>query len=87
MLSITDLRDFIDLDIETVHIVQDSAHLPPKEATSLARQLLASESGLAILHHMYRDQLAATDDRDARGEELRQAYRYFARKYPLPQMH
>ena len=52
----------------------------------MARQLLASETGLTVLHHMFRDQIAAAegDCQSILETELRQAYAYFARKYPLP---
>ena len=53
MLSITDIKDFIDLDRETVFIVTGATGLSPEESTLLARQLLASEQGLTILHHMF----------------------------------
>ena len=62
MLSITDIKDFIDLDRETVFIVTGATGLSPEESTLLARQLLASEQGLAILHHMFLDQIAAAAD-------------------------
>ncbi|MCB1914399.1 MAG: hypothetical protein KDG52_01580 [Rhodocyclaceae bacterium] len=79
MLSITDLLDFIDLDPETVRIVGRATGLGDDDSVALARQLLASEDGIALIHHMYRDhpdiRQDATMDRD---------YHRFARKYPLP---
>ena len=86
MLSITDLKDFIDLDIETVHIVIGATKLPAVEATALARQLLATENGISLLHHMYRDQISdsAAQFQMSRAHELRQEFAYFSRKYPLP---
>ncbi len=88
MLSITDIKDFIDLDQETVAIVAGATGLDADEAVHFARQLLASEQGLTILHHMFRDQIAevAEDFQPARVEHLRAAYAYFSRKYPLPQL-
>ena len=41
MLSIIDLRDFIDLDNETVRIVNESTQLSDAQATALARELLS----------------------------------------------
>ena len=86
MLSITHIKDFIDLDGETVNIVAGATGLSDEESVALARQFLASEEGLLILHHMYRDQIAAVADDflPARAETLRAAYAYFSRKYPLP---
>ena len=88
MLSITDLRDFIDLDSETVNVVVSATRQAPEEATVFARQLLASRNGVTTLHHMFRDQIAEAARRRqyAREEELRRAYAYFARKYPIPQL-
>ena len=88
MLSINDIKDFIDLDRETVFIVTGATGLSPEESTLLARQLLASEQGLTILHHMFLDQIAAAADDflPARAESLRAAYVYFSRKYPLPNL-
>jgi len=88
MLSITDLMDFIDLDMETIRIVNSATQLPVAEATSLAKQLLATEHGISILHHMYRDRIAAAAGNLLAAEEmaLRQAYKYFSRKYPIPRM-
>ncbi len=86
MLSITDLRDFIDLDHETVAAVKRATGLSDAEAVSLARQFLASQHGILTLHHMFRDQIdeAARRFELAREQELRRAYSGFARKYPLP---
>lgn len=86
MISIIDVKDFIDLDQETVCAVHQALSLPADEAIVLARQLLASETGLTILHHMFRDQIAAAaaDFQPLREADLRQAYAYFSRKYPLP---
>ena len=88
MLSITDLRDFIDLDHETVQAVHRATGLSDPESITLARQLLASERGIHMLHHMFRDQItdaSATSDL-SREQELRRAYSYFVRKYPMPHM-
>lgn len=88
MLSKTDLLDFIDLDIDTVHAVNDATGLPFADATVLACQLLATVRGISILHHMFRDQIAdaAAKFQLSREQELNRAYSYFSRKYPLPQM-
>jgi hypothetical protein len=86
VISITDIKDFIDLDKETVYAVHQAQGLPADEAITLAHQLLATETGLIVLHHMFRDQIAdAEANRQAsRATEMRQAYAYFARKYPMP---
>lgn len=86
MISITDVKDFIDLDKETLFAVHQALGLPAAEAITLARQLLATETGLIILHHMFRDQIAdaVTNFQPSRENEMRQAYAYFSRKYPLP---
>jgi hypothetical protein len=88
VLSITDLLDFIDLDRETVELVNNAMRLPVDESITLARQLLATEHGLIILHHMYRDQIsdAVADTALSRETALRQAYRHFSRKYPIPEL-
>jgi hypothetical protein len=88
MLSITDLRDFIDLDHETVQAVNRATGLSDLESITLARQLLASERGISMLHHMFRDQIADASTRSdlSREQDLRRAYTYFARKYPMPHM-
>lgn len=88
MISIIDVKDFIDLDKETVYAVHHALEVPVDEAITLAHQLLASESGLTILHHMFLDQIAAAKQnfQPSREKEMRQAYAYFARKYPLPQL-
>ena len=86
MLSIIDVKDFIDLDHETVDVVRHAMGLPTGDAVVLARQLLSTESGLTILHHMFRDLIAASDadSRSEHNRETRQAYAHFSRKYPLP---
>ena len=88
MLSITDLMDFIDLDRETVQVVRDAHGLPDIEATELARELLKTKNGLYLLHSMFRDQIAAAAEHNqlSREQELRKAYAYFSRKYPMPRM-
>jgi hypothetical protein len=86
VISIIDVKDFIDLDKETVFAVHQALGLPADEAICLAHQLLASETGLTILHHMFRDQIAdaRANFQATREHEIRQAYAYFSRKYPLP---
>ena len=86
MLSITDLQDFMDLDPETVEAVMKATGLSEAAAITLAQQLLESEKGIHTLHHMFRDQLAdaAAKSDLPREQELRRAYAYFARKYPMP---
>ena len=86
MLSIIDVKDFIDLDKETVNAVHHALGLPADEAIALAQQLVASEAGLIVLHHMFRDQIAdaRANFQPSRENETRQAYAHFARKYPLP---
>ena len=86
MLSIIDLRDFIDLDNETVQIVNDAARVSDAEATEMARGLLTSEQGIQLLHAMFRDQLVAATEHGQLGREkhLRKSYAYFCRKYPMP---
>jgi hypothetical protein len=88
MLSIIDLRDFIDLDNETVRIVNESTQLSDAQATTLARELLSTERGIHALHEMFREQIAeaASSHELFRERELRKAYAYFARKYPMPRM-
>lgn len=88
MLSIIDLRDFIDLDNETVQIVNETTQLSDAQATALARELLRTERGIHTLHEMFRDQIAqAAESHDIfRERDLRKAYTYFARKYPTPRM-
>jgi hypothetical protein len=41
-----------------------------------------------ILHHMFRDQIAGAGQRldPLQEDELRRAYRYFSRKYPVPEL-
>jgi len=86
VISIIDVKDFIDLDMETVYAVHHALGVPADEAITLARQLLANESGLTILHYMFRDQIADAEVgfQTSREKEMRQAYAHFARKYPLP---
>lgn len=88
MLSITDLLDFIDLDRETVNVVKDAAQLPDDQAVMLAEELLKSQRGIFTLHQMFRDEIAAAASRFQLGRErnLRKAYAYFSRKYPMPRM-
>lgn len=88
MLSITDLLDFIDLDRETVQIVNSATRLPEAEATALASELLRTHHGIYLLHEMFKDQIAeATAAYEiVRERSLRKAYVYFARKYPIPHM-
>lgn len=86
MISIIDVEDFIDLDKETVYAVQKALGLPADETIFLARQLLASETGLIVLHHMFRDQIedAGVNSQPHSEIEFRRAYAHFTRKYPLP---
>lgn len=86
MLSITDLKDFIDLDIETVRAVEAATALPEAQSTMIARQLLTTANGISIVHHMFRDLIAEAAEKleSARQGELSRAYSYFARKYPMP---
>ncbi|MCB1927786.1 MAG: hypothetical protein KDH17_07075 [Rhodocyclaceae bacterium] len=84
MLSITDLTDFIELDFETVVIIARATGLDEPESVGLARQLLESEDGIALIHHMYRDHIDAPSGSRRDSRELTQSYRRFARKYPLP---
>ncbi|MBK7415697.1 MAG: hypothetical protein IPJ38_11885 [Dechloromonas sp.] len=86
VLSIIDVKDFIDLDKETVNAVHQTFGLPADETIALAQQLLSTESGLITLHHMFRDLIADAEAnfQSFRENELRQAYAHFARKYPLP---
>ncbi len=86
MISIIDVKDFIDLDKETVNAVHQALGLPADEAIVLAHQLLSTETGLVVLHHMFRDQIvdAGANVQPSRENELRKAYAHFARKYPLP---
>lgn len=58
MISIIDVKDFIDLDKETLYVVHQALGFPTNETIALAQQLLATESGLLVLHHMFRDQIA-----------------------------
>ncbi len=87
MLSVTDLLDFPDLDDETIHTVRRATHLPHADSASLALQLQATEKGVAILHHMFCDQIvdAVRSVQWSRESDLRRAYHDFSRKYPLPQ--
>ncbi len=86
MLSIIDLLDFMDLDRETVQIVNDTTRVSDEEAAELAKGLLRSERGIQLLHEMFRDQLAAATEQGQIGRErhLRKSYAYFCRKYPMP---
>lgn len=86
VISIIDVKDFIDLDRETVHAVHSALGLSPAETVTLAHQLLGSETGLTILHHMFRDQIAEAEASRqlSREREIRRAYAHFSRKYPLP---
>jgi len=86
VISIIDVKDFIDLDKETLYVVHQALELPANETIALAEQLLATESGLLVLHHMFRDQIAEAgkNSQPYRENEMRQAYAHFARKYPLP---
>ena len=86
MLSITDLLDFPDLDEETIHIVSKATRLSVAESVTLARQFLATEKGLVILHHMFRDEIvdAVAKVQWSREADLRRAYKQFSRKYPVP---
>ena len=88
MLSITDLLDFIDLDRETVQIVNDATQLPEAEATAMASELLRTHRGIYLLHEMFKDQIAeaATAHEISRERSLRKTYAYFSRKYPIPHM-
>ena len=43
MLSITDLLDFIDLDRETVQVVNRATRLPDEEAAAMAAELLRTQ--------------------------------------------
>jgi len=86
MLSIIDLLDFMDLDRETVQIVNDATQVSDEEAAELAKGLLRSEQGIQLLHEMFRDQLAAATKQGQlrREQHLRKSYAYFCRKYPMP---
>lgn len=88
MLSITDLLDFIDLDRETVQVVNNATRLPEPEATAMASELLRTHRGIYLLHQMFKDQIteAAAAYEIARERSLRKAYAYFSRKYPIPHM-
>jgi hypothetical protein len=86
LLSIIDIKDFIDLDHETVSAVRHAMGFSTGDSIALAQQLLATESGLVVLHHMFRDLIASAEInlQTKNGQELRQAYAHFSRKYPLP---
>lgn len=88
MISIIDLKDFIDLDKETVFAVHQALGLPADETVTLAHQMLGSQTGLTVLHHMFRDQIAnaVANFQPSREQDLRQAYAHFSRKYPLPHL-
>ncbi len=86
MLSITDLLDFIDLDRETIQIVNNATRLPEAEATAMASELLRTHHGIHLLHEMFKDQIAeaAAAYEITRERSLRKAYAYFSREYPIP---
>lgn len=86
MLSIIDVKDFIDLDNDTIEVVRRTLGVSTDEATTRARQLLANEQGLVILHHMFGDLIneATMNFRADRKFALEQAFASFRRKYPLP---
>ncbi len=84
MLSITDLLDFIDLDRETVQVVNLATRLPEEEAIAIASELLRTHRGIYLLHEMFKDHASACEVVQERS--LRKAYAYFARKYPIPHM-
>ena len=86
MLSIIDVKDFIELDHETVSVVRQTMGLPTVDSISLAQQLLSTESGLIVLHHMFRDMIASAELtlQTRNGQDLKQAYAHISRKYPLP---
>lgn len=88
MISIIDVKDFIDLDNDTVEVVRQSLGISTDEANTRARQLLANEQGLVILHHMFRDLVheATVNFRADRKLEMEQAFASFRRKYPLPHL-
>ncbi|WP_298602268.1 hypothetical protein [Zoogloea sp.] len=88
MLSITDLLDFIDLDRETVQVVNRATRLPEEEAIAIASELLRTHRGIYLLHEMFKDQIAeaASACEVVQERSLRKAYAYFARKYPIPHM-
>ena len=88
MLSITDLLDFIDLDRETVQVVNNATRLPEAEATAMASELLRTHRGIYLLHQMFKDQIteAAAACEIVQERSLRKAYAYFSRKYPIPHM-
>jgi predicted HD phosphohydrolase len=88
MLSITDLLDFIDLDRETVQIVNDATQLPEAEATAMASELLRTHRGIYLLHEMFKDQIAeaAADHAISGNAVCAKTYAYFSRKYPIPHM-
>lgn len=85
MLSIIDIKDYIDLDFETIEVVKKATRLPIEESIVLARQCLDTDHGRSLLHHMFLDQIAdaAASYERALEAELRRAYRHFTRKYPL----
>ena len=62
MLSIIDIKDYIDLDFETIEVVKKATQLPIEESIVLARQCLDTDHGRSLLHHMF------LDDRRCRGE-------------------
>lgn len=89
MLSIIDVKDFIEVDRETVIAVQYATGMPREEAHFLARQLLSDETGIVVIHHMFQDLIASGGQSTNHPEvidviEFRNGYNYFARKYPIP---
>ena len=48
MLSITDLLDFIDLDRETVQIVNDATRLSEAESAAMASEFLRTHRGIYL---------------------------------------
>ena len=48
----------MDLDRETVQIVNDATRVSDAEATEMARGLLMSEQGIQLLHDLPQRQLA-----------------------------
>ncbi|MCB1908498.1 MAG: hypothetical protein KDH15_14105 [Rhodocyclaceae bacterium] len=84
MLSITDLLDFVELDLETVTIVAGATGLGDAESTAPARQLLSGEDGITLIHPKYRGQIDARSAARRDRNEPAQCYRRFSRKYPVP---
>ena len=87
MLSIIDLRDFTDLDNETVQIINETTQLSDAQATALAR----AASHRTGIHTCTRcswgtDRPGGREPRHLPERDLRKVYTYFARKYPMPRM-